>query len=492
MEPKRARKENVLKITDFPKGKMLNKKEDALQAYAVSVAKHKYSEELIRQTIKELADIKFALDRAAIVGITDAKGIITYVNDTFCEISKYSPEDLIGKDHRIVNSGYHSKEFFRQMWSTISAGKTWKGEVKNKAKDGSYYWVDTTIVPFLNEAGQPVQYLSIRFEITERKEAEEALKRSQAELREKAEQLEQAMNQLKQTQSQLVQAEKMSSLGQLVAGVAHEINNPINFIYGNLTHINDYSKSLFQVLDLYQQYYPDPVPEIKAEIESQELNFVAEDLPKLLDSMTLGTNRILQVIVSLRNFSRLDEAQKKEVNLHEGIDSTLLILQNRLKARGKYPGVEIVKEYGKLPLVECYAGQLNQVFMNIISNAIDAVASHFTNDTLEIETGKLIINDGKDRQSPLVKPRISISSEVVRKEWVRIAIVDNGIGMTKQVSQKVFDPFFTTKPIGSGTGLGLSISYQIIVEKHGGKITCISAPKQGSKFIIEIPIQQSK
>ncbi|MFE1743773.1 PAS domain S-box protein [Coleofasciculus sp. H7-2] len=288
---------------------------------------------------------------------------------------------------------------------------------------------------------------------------------SAQQAQQKAQQLQQTLHQLQQTQAQLIQSEKMSGLGQMVAGVAHEINNPVNFIHGNLTHANVYTQDLLNLLRLYQQHYPHPVPEIQDETEAIDLDFLVEDLPKILGSMKMGTDRICQIVLSLRNFSRLDEAEMKEVDIHEGIDNTLLILQNRLKAKPDSPGIQIVKEYGNLPLVECYAGQMNQVFMNLLNNAFDA-----------LETQPL--------------PRIvTIRSQVVNSH-VAIRIADNGSGMTEQVKARLFDPFFTTKPVGKGTGLGLSISYQIVVEKHGGILKCVSKPGQGAEFWIEIPICQ--
>ncbi|MEW5861226.1 MAG: PAS domain S-box protein [Cyanobacteriota bacterium] len=286
-----------------------------------------------------------------------------------------------------------------------------------------------------------------------------------------AQQVQQTLHQLQQTQSHLIQSEKMSSLGQMVAGVAHEINNPVNFIHGNLTHANQYSQDLLNLLQLYKQHYPNPVPEIQDEIEAIDLDFVVEDLPKILGSMKMGTDRIRQIVLSLRNFSRLDEAAMKAVDIHEGIDSTLLILQNRLRAASNYPSIEIVKEYGNLPPVECYAGQLNQVFMNLLNNGIDALE---TQPEPRIITIRTEVGRGKSLSSP----------------YVLIRIADNGPGMTEQVKARLFDPFFTTKPVGKGTGLGLSISYQIVVEKHGGILKCISAPGQGAEFWIEIPISQ--
>lgn len=300
---------------------------------------------------------------------------------------------------------------------------------------------------------------------------------------EKAQQLEETLRELQATQTQLIQTEKMSSLGQLVAGVAHEINNPVNFIHGNINYISEYMQGLLRLVELYQKYYPTPVAEIQKEIEAIDLEFLSQDLPKILASMKIGTDRIRQIVLSLRNFSRLDEADMKEVDIHQGIDNTLLLLQNRLKATAEHPEIQILKEYGQLPPVECYVGQLNQVFMNLLANAIDALEEEFGTKNSDN------INPISHTQNPL--PQIRIRTEQ-QGNLVFIRIADNGPGMKEEVRQKLFDPFFTTKPVGKGTGMGLSISYKIIVEKHQGQLQCISAPGKGAEFIIAIPVRQPK
>ena len=300
-----------------------------------------------------------------------------------------------------------------------------------------------------------------------------------------AEQLASALRQLQQTQAQLVQTEKMSSLGQLVAGIAHEINNPVTFITGNLSHASKYVQDLLELLHLYQQHHPSPAAPVQERVKAIDLQFLSEDLPKVLSSMQIGANRIYQIVLSLRNFSRKNEAEMKLVNIHEGIDSTLLILQHRLKPQGGNAGIRVVKDYGDVPWVQCYAGQLNQVFMNILSNAIDAleesVASAQSSSTSS--TTQLITDNGL-----WATPTILIRTEIVNTNQVVVRIKDNGPGMTEAVRDRLFDPFFTTKPVGKGTGLGLSISYQIVVEKHGGILKCLSQPGQGAEFWIQIPI----
>ncbi|WP_449417361.1 sensor histidine kinase [Phormidium nigroviride] len=264
---------------------------------------------------------------------------------------------------------------------------------------------------------------------------------------------------LKQTQSQLIQTEKMSSLGQMVAGIAHEINNPINFIHGNIEHADGYINDLIELLALYQQHYPEPIAEIQNHIEAIELDFLSEDLPKILSSMKIGADRIRELVISLRNFSRLDECEMKITDIREGIDSTLVILNYRLKH-----GIKIIKEYGELPPLNCYPAQLNQVFMNIISNGIDALE----------ELGNSA-------------PTIWINAEASESNCVKVKIRDNGPGMPPEIQENIFDPFFTTKSIGKGTGLGLAISYQIIT-KHQGTIEVNSQPGEGTEFVITLPI----
>ncbi|MBD2194459.1 MULTISPECIES: PAS domain S-box protein [Calothrix] len=316
-------------------------------------------------------------------------------------------------------------------------------------------------------------------DITARKQAEAALRNSEAQLRQQTQKLKATLKELQHTQTQLIQSEKMSSLGQLVAGVAHEINNPVNFIYANLNYANSYTQDLFQLLKLYQKYYPQPVPEIEDFTEIIELDFLKSDFPNILRSMQSGAIRIREIVLSLRTFSRLDESEIKDVNIHEGIDSALMILQSRLKGDPQHPKIEVIKEYGNLPLVECYSGQLNQVSINILANAIDALEDSHLNSQCSEE--KFLHRE---------KPQIHIYTELIKSNQVKIRIADNGPGIPENIKQRIFDPFFTTKPVGKGTGMGLAISYQIITKQHGGTLECISSPGKGTEFVITIPLTQ--
>ena len=316
----------------------------------------------------------------------------------------------------------------------------------------------------------------------------DASRKATQQAQEQATQLQQTLRKLQRTQAQLIQSEKMSSLGQLVAGVAHEINNPVNFIYGNLIYAQEYYQNLLSLMQLYRTAYPNPPAVIRERIDAIDLDFLMTDFARLQNSMRLGAERIREIVRSLQTFSRIDESGRKLAVIHEGIESTLMILHNRLKAKPSQPAISVIKEYGEIPPVECYPGQLNQVFLNLLTNAIDALEEKFTGKESETAT-----------PSP---PTITISTEVVSGQssvlsgreqrtidCVVIRIADNGCGMTQQTLQQLFDPFFTTKPVGKGTGLGLAISYQIVVEKHGGQLWCNSEPGQGAEFVIEIPLR---
>ncbi|HLO83486.1 MAG TPA: ATP-binding protein [Nostocaceae cyanobacterium] len=381
--------------------------------------------------------------------VVDEDGIICKANSAAANLFAPLPSDLLGN---------HLNKWLTELSNNPS---DWR-----KRSEHTLIWnsqVKTLEVSISDKSEQDFpEYVVIVHDITKRQQAEAILQKSEAQLRQQAQQL----------AAQLIQSEKMSSLGQLVAGVAHEINNPVSFIYSNLEPAEEYIQDLIRLLQMYEHYYPQPVPEIQAETEAIELNYLLKDLPKLLTSMRVGAKRISEIVKSLRSFSRLDEAEVKEVNIHEGLDNTLLILENRLKPHGSLPRIQVTKEYGELPLVECYAGQINQVFMNILVNAIDAL--------------ELAINQGNLTEPP----EIIIKTATLDHHQVMISIKDNGCGMSDSVQKHLFEPFFTTKPVGKGTGLGLSISYQIITEQHRGKLKCISTLHQGTEFLITIPRQQ--
>jgi light-regulated signal transduction histidine kinase (bacteriophytochrome) len=333
----------------------------------------------------------------------------------------------------------------------------------------------------VHHCDQPYDWKEAEIDFVRQVSAQVSIAIEQADLltqqAQQAQHLTATIKELQATQTQLIQTEKMSSLGQLVAGVAHEINNPVNFIHGNLAHVSNYIQALLSLVDLYQTRYGQSDPEIQTLIEDVDLEFIVEDLQKVLSSMDIGTQRIRNIVLSLRNFSRLDQAEMKPVDIHEGVDSTLMILSHRLKANGDFPEIQVVKQYAELPLVECYASQLNQVFMNVLANAIDAVEQHNAQRSLaEIYANPSIIK---------------ISTQLCGEDSIKIVIADNGAGMTEPVRAKIFDPFYTTKPVGKGTGLGLSISYQIVTEKHHGQLYCHSQIDQGTEFVIQIPIRST-
>ncbi len=512
----------------------------------------------LRQALKKQLQVKeqlqlsqFAIEHSADAIFWIAKdGKLTYVNDAACHSLGYSPSELLSMTIHDINSDF-PKNSWSLHWNLLKKCGHLKIEAYHFNKHKYKFPVEITL-NHLEFQGKEYQCLFAR-DISDRKKVEIALRKSEARERNKAEQLEIALKELRQTQAQLIHTEKMSSLGQLVAGIAHEINNPISFIYGNIGYSNQYIKDLVKLINLYQQHYPTPDAEIQSHIEEIELDFVKEDLPKIMSSMQTGAERIRSIVLSLRNFARLDESEKKLVNIHDGINSTLLILKNRLNivtglgTAIKSEEIQIIKNYGNLPLVECYPGQLNQVFMNVLNNAIDAlemsilsnswrvqnqqlshtvldikkgshvhsettlnISSKITNNKLQSyqenlgASGKTLVMNSNENsnkildlakpnnQDKLKKPTISIDTEVVDDNLIYIRIADNGLGMNEKISKQIFDPFFTTKPVGKGTGLGLAISYKIVVEKHGGNIQCNPALGEGCEFVIQIPVKLKK
>ncbi len=422
-----------------------------------------------KQAQKEQAKLLAILEASPdFISTADITGRVLYFNQAARRMLELGEEEsLLGRNLTQNHPKWANDIILNQgLPESVRVGD-WVGETALLKPDGREIPLSQLIIAHKSPDGEVEYFSTIARDISELKSAEETL-------RQKAQDLERTLTELQSTQAHLIQSEKMSSVGQLVAGVAHEINNPTSFIYSNILPANEYINDLLLLIELYQEHYPNPVKVIEEQIEAIDLEFLMADLPKLLSSMKMGADRIKQIVLSLRNFSRMDEAECKAVDIHLGIDSTLVILEHRLKAQHNRPAIEIIKEYGELPLVECYAGQLNQVFMNILVNALDALEQRDTTRSIE-----------QMQQIPSI---IRIYTRLTHNKQIAIRFVDNGPGIPENVLKRLFDPFFTTKPVGIGTGLGLSISYQIIVDKHKGKITCLSIPDQGTEFQIEIPI----
>ncbi|MBU1692153.1 MAG: PAS domain-containing protein [Gammaproteobacteria bacterium] len=447
-------------------------------------------------TIQRLMQQVFAVDQHTIISMTDEKGTITYANEKFCEVSQYPYDELIGRNHSIVNSGFHPPAFFAEMWATIRSGNTWSGEICNRRRNGELYWVETTIVPSPAPGGSGYHYVGVRTEITALKQYEDELKTANQQLEQRIEKrtaelqktmalLEADIDQrckietrlqqeqeeqrkliaeLHSTQSQLLQSEKMASIGQLAAGVAHEINNPIGFVHSNLGSMEKYIDNLFAIVSAYEaaegDYLPGSacLPRLQAIRKQFDLDFLREDIPALLSESRDGITRVKKIVQDLKDFSHVDESERQWSDLHHGLDSTLNIVWNELKYK-----VEVVKEYGNLPEIECFPSQINQVFMNLFVNAGHAIE---TRGTLTIRTG-------------------------AETEQVWVEIADSGKGIAPEHLPRIFEPFFTTKPIGKGTGLGLSLSYGII-QKHHGRIEVESEIGHGTTFRVWLPVRQDK
>jgi len=400
------------------------------------------------------------------------EGELISANPALAEIYGYSSVEALEYEGIRVGDLYVDKdrrqEFVEQL---AKQGRVRGFESQIRRPDGQVIWISETAREVRDAAGVLLYYEGMVQDITDRKQAELTIKESESSYRQQSEALQQALDQVQLAQSQLVQQEKMSALGQLVAGVAHEINNPVSFVCGNLTHAIAYTQDLLELVELYQTHYPEPVAEIKEAEEDLDVEFLVEDLPQVLTSMEVGANRIKQLVRSLRHFSRADDQTLQPVDLHEGLDSTLMILHNRLKAKGNQPEIVIDKKYGDIPQVVGYGGQLNQVFMNLLSNAIDAIEE-------KLEQGGYATEN----------PQIEITTSLSSGDRVEVRIADNGTGMTPEIQEQVFNTYFTTKPLGKGTGLGLSLSQQIINERHSGQLRCDSQPGEGTTFIIELAV----
>ncbi len=446
-------------------------------AVMTDITDRKHAEEALRESQRALATLMSNLPGMAYRFRNDTDRSMEFVSEGCYQLAGYSPEEFIGTRQISLSELTHPDDrdtFCNAVEVALRENRPYQLTYRITSKSGEVKWVWEQGLGVFSESGELIALEGLITDISEQKRSEEALLRSQTELTQQKVQLENTLHELQQTQAVLIHTEKMSTLGQMVAGVAHEINNPVSSVCGNLVHLSHYTDDLLDLLALYQENFLQPPAVIRDKIEEIELDFLLEDLPKAMSSMQVGADRIREIVRSLQIFSRKDDNKMSRVNLHEGIDGTLLILQSRLRAKGSHPEIAVIKEYGNLPLVECYAGKVNQVFMNLIGNAIDAIE--------EYNQGRSIVEVKANRSKIKIKTEIRNSQVIVR-------ISDNGPGMPEEVSKQLFDAFFTTKPAGKGTGLGLSISHKV-VQEHNGKLSCISAPGQGAEFIIELPIEQ--
>ncbi|MEG4216803.1 AAA family ATPase [Microcoleus sp. Pol14C6] len=446
------------------KSRQLAESLESLQQFQVELVQKEHEYRSIFETVA---------DGLSVIDLETGKVIAA--NPALCQIFGYAEQDFVqlNPPHYIL-----PESLFAKFQQTVSRGEQFTCQSIIQRKDGTLCDIDVK-ANFFEYGGKP-HALVINRDISDRKRAEIALQTSEAQLKQKAEDLEATLVQLQQAQAQLIQTEKISQLGQLVAGVAHEVNNPVSFISGNLHHAKEYVSDLINLVQVYQDNFPEPGQQVLDEIEAIELEYLVEDLPKMIDSMRLGTDRIGDIMQSLRNYSRTDGIEKKPANLHEGIDTTLMILAHRLKASGDRPAIKIIKNYEELPQIECYPGQLNQVFMNLLANAIDALE--------ESNVGKTYKEIESNPNTITISTSVANSIEKFINPIVKIQIADNGIGMSENIKEKLFTPFFTTKAVGKGTGFGLPICHDIVTKKHGGTLECCSRPGRGTEFAIALPV----
>lgn len=459
---------------------------EGIPQYLISVVEDISQRQIAEIALRESEERFCAIFDQAAVGISQValSGNFLQVNPQFCQMVGYTQSELLQLTWQDITYTDDIQSVLNAVRQLL-AGEIFTSSIEKRlaCKSGELKWVNISISLVRDWQEIPQYFIVVVKDISERKKVETALQESEARERQKAQELEITLQQLKNTQSLIIQSEKMSSLACFVAGVAHEINNPTSFIYGNIQPATDYVQDLFNTVQLYQRHYPEPVPEIVEQLQKINLNFIAEDFPKLLASMKQGAERISNIVISLQNFSRLAQSKSKRVDIHEGIDNTLVLLQHRLKEQSNRPEIQVIKEYGQLPKVECFPDRINQVFMSILCNAIDAIE-----ESLVISQKSLV---KEKRQRTNDKGIIRICSYVIESRVV-ISIADNGFGISTEILPKIFDPFFTTKPPGKGTGLGLSLSYKIVVEGHGGQIRCDSVVGRGAEFVIELPIVQAK